>query len=361
MSFAGIIKKLLYGFLVVLGVIIIITTLFFSFLSNDGKAVYEMTGQNTNQETINKIKKEYALDRPVYEQVLLYINDVMPLSIHNNQNTDNPTFLTKEKYSYFQLLSFGNKSIVLKAPYFKKSYQTNQSVAAILKASFPATLVLAFSAIIFATFFGILLGITSALIPNSWLDKIILIISTLGMALPSFFVAVLLSWLFGFLWNQYTGLNTWGSLYEIDDFTGEKTLMLKNLILPALALGIRPLSVIVQLTRNTLLEVLSSDYIRTAKAKGLNPFQVIYKHALKNIMNPIITAISGWLGGMLAGAVFIEYVFGWKGLGKVIVDGLQKLDYPVVIGAVILVAFLFVIINILVDLLYAIIDPRVRI
>ncbi len=319
-----------------------------------------MTGQNTSQEAIDKIKKEYALDKPVYQQVLLYINDVSPLSFHNVNNAESPTFLTKEKYTAVTLFTIGNTATILKFPYLKKSYQTNQSVSEILMQSFPATIILALSAILFATFWGIIFGIISALVPNTWFDKTILMISTLGMALPSFFAAVIFSWLFGYVLHQFTGLNTWGSLYAVDDFTGEKTLQLKNLILPAITLGIRPLSVVVQLTRNTLLEVLSADYIRTARAKGLNNVQIIYKHALKNVMNPIITAISGWLGGMLAGAVFIEYVFGWKGIGKVIVDGLQKLDYPVVIGAVICVSFLFVVINLIVDFLYAIIDPRIK-
>lgn len=358
---AGIVRKIGYGFLVVLGVIIIITTLFFSFLSSDGKAVYEMTGQNTSQDAIDKIKKEYALDKPVYQQVLLYLNDVSPLSFHAVKNTESPTFLSSDKYQFVRLWTIGKITTVLKKPYLKKSYQTNQPVSELLAQTFPATIVLALSAIFFATVVGILLGIVSALLPHSWIDKFILMLSTLGMALPSFFAAVVFSWLFGYVLHHITGLNTWGSLYEIDDFTGEKSLQLKNLILPALTLGIRPLSVVVQLTRNTLLDVLNADYIRTARAKGLNRFQVIYRHALKNILNPIITAISGWLGGMLAGAVFVEYVFGWKGVGKVIVDGLQKLDYPVVIGAVILVALLFVIINIIVDILYAWIDPRVKV
>jgi peptide/nickel transport system permease protein len=180
------------------------------------------------------------------------------------------------------------------------------------------------------------------------------------MALPSFFAAILMSWLLGYVLHAYTGLPTWGSLYNIDEYTGEKYLALQNLILPALTLGIRPLSVIAQLTRNNLLEIKKMDYIRTASAKGLPAHVVLYKHTLINIANPLITAISGWLGGMLAGSVFIEYIFGWQGLGKTLVDGLQKLDYPVVMGAVITITSLFVLLNLLVDVLYAVVDPRVR-
>jgi peptide/nickel transport system permease protein len=151
-----------------------------------------------------------------------------------------------------------------------------------------------------------------------------------------------------------------GSLYELDDFGESYQIVWKNLLLPSLVLGIRPLAVIIQLTRSNLLEVLSQDYIRTAYAKGLSQYQVIFKHALKNAINPVVTAISGWFASLLAGAIFVEYIFGWKGLGKEIVEALNQLDIPVVMGAVIVIAFLFIIINIVVDLIYIYLDPRIK-
>jgi peptide/nickel transport system permease protein len=181
------------------------------------------------------------------------------------------------------------------------------------------------------------------------------------MSLPSFFAAILFAWIFAFLLADITGLNMFGSLYTIDDFGNFEYINFKNLILPAFTLGIRPLAVIVELTRSSMLEVLSQDYIRTATAKGLSFGNVIFKHALKNAMNPIITAISGWFASMLAGAVFIEYVFDWKGIGIVIVDALDKYDFPVLMGTVLFISIILVIINIFVDVLYGIIDPRVRI
>ena len=182
------------------------------------------------------------------------------------------------------------------------------------------------------------------------------------MSLPSFFSAIIIAWVFGFLLHNYTGLNMTGSLYEVDDYGRGSFIQIKNLILPAITLGIRPLSVIIQLCRNSLLDVLSQDYIRTAFAKGLNNFIVIFKHALKNALNPVITvAVSGWFASMLAGAVFVEYIFGWNGIGKEIVDALNKMDLPVVMGAILFIAFLFVIINIIVDIIYAWLDPRIRI
>lgn len=152
-----------------------------------------------------------------------------------------------------------------------------------------------------------------------------------------------------------------GSLFEIDDYGEGKHLTLKNLILPAITLGIRPLAVITQLTRNSLLEVLSQDYIRTAYAKGLKSKDIIWRHALRNALNPVITATSGWFASMLAGAVFVEFIFGWNGLGKEIVNALNTLDLPVVTGAVLVIATTFIIINILVDFIYGWLDPKVRI
>jgi peptide/nickel transport system permease protein len=151
-----------------------------------------------------------------------------------------------------------------------------------------------------------------------------------------------------------------GSLYSVDDFGRGEYLDLKNLILPALTLGIRPLAIIIELTRSSMLEVLSQDFIRTARAKGLTKNRVIYRHALRNALNPVVTAASGWFASLMAGAVFVEYVFDWKGIGVVIVDGLEKYDFPVVMGAVLFIAVMLVIINIFVDIIYGVLDPRVR-
>jgi peptide/nickel transport system permease protein len=131
-------------------------------------------------------------------------------------------------------------------------------------------------------------------------------------------------------------------------------------MLPAIALGIRPLAIITQLTRSALLDVLSQDYIRTAYAKGLSTTKVVFRHALPNAMNPVVTAISGWLAELLAGSFFVEYIFGWKGVGKITVDALDKFDFPLVMGSVLLTAFIFIIVNLITDMLYGWLDPRVR-
>jgi peptide/nickel transport system permease protein len=181
------------------------------------------------------------------------------------------------------------------------------------------------------------------------------------MSLPSFFAAILIAWLFAYVLGDITGLSMYGSLYTIDDFGRGEHLTLRNLILPAFTLGIRPLAVLIELTKNSMLDVMGQDYIRTAKAKGLSNFRVIYGHALKNAMNPVITAASGWFASLLAGAVFVEYIFDWKGLGVVIVDALEKYDFPVVMGTVLFISVILILINIFVDILYCLIDPRAKV
>ena len=270
-------------------------------------------------------------------------------------------FFFKNKYTGFSLFSVLNTNVVLKTPYLRESFQKNgKLVSSVIAETLPNTFILAISSITIAMVLGVFLGIVSAMNKDHWIDKIIQLISTFGMSVPSFFSAILFAWIFGFLLYEYTGLNMTGSLYEVDDFGDGKYIQWKNLILPALVLGIRPLAVVSQLMRNSLLEVLSLDYIRTARAKGLSEFSIIRKHALKNAMNPVITAISGWFASMLAGAVFVEFIFGWNGLGKEIVDALNTLDLPVIMGAVIVIASLFIIINIFVDLIYSWLDPKIR-
>ena len=318
-----------------------------------------MMGQNDDSEQLAIVKKKYGFDKPISTQYLYYLNDLSPLSFHSNTSEDY-TFLSEGKYSATTLFTLGNTTTVLKKPYLRESFaKQGKRVSQVLSETLPNTFVLAVSAIIIAIILGILLGIVSALNKDKWLDKIIQIFSTLGMSIPSFFSSILFAWFFGYLLHDFTNLEMTGSLYELDDFGEAMHIQWKNLILPAVVLGIRPLAVVIQLMRNSLLEVFNQDYIRTARAKGLSEFQIIKKHAVKNALNPVVTAISGWFASMLAGAVFVEYIFGWNGLGKEIVNALNTLDLPVIMGAVLIIATMFVIINIFVDLIYVWLDPKV--
>ena len=311
-----------------------------------------IVGQTGDKKTLDNIRKDLYLDQPKWKQFLLYVNDVSPIAIHSSED------IKKKNLKGFFL--GGDKKLGLKIPYLRKSYQTKQDTTAVLAEALPATLLLALTAMVFACFFGVLLGVLSAIKKDTWIDKTSILASIAGISAPSFFIAIIVAYVFGFLLHNYTGFNITGSLYEIDEVTGEKYLAVKNLILPAFTLGVRPLAVIAQLTRSSMLDVLQQDFIRTAYAKGLSTNTVIFKHALRNALNPVVTAITGWFAELLAGAFFIEYIFGWKGIGKVTVNALEKLDYPVVMGAVLLSAVIFITINILADILYSIIDPRIK-
>lgn len=350
-------KKILYGILVLFGVV---TVIFFLFNVLPGDPATIMLGQRANKDAVEAIHRDLGTDRPIMEQYVLYMNDLSPISVHDYKHPQSHWYLSPEKYSWIPLFTPGkSKAVVLKLPYLRRSYITKRPVSDVVAETLPETAVLAFSSILIASVLGIFLGIVSAVKRNSFYDKISLVFAVLGMAAPSFFVGLIIAWLFGYVLRDYTGLSPTGSLYDIDVWDGEK-LMLKNLILPSITLGIRPLAIVVQLMRSSMLDVMSQDYIRTAKAKGLSTYKTIVKHALKNALNPVITAISGWFASLMAGAVFVEYIFAWKGIGYEVFEALTKNDLPIVMGATLIFATIFVFINIVVDIGYGLLDPRVR-
>lgn len=428
-----ILRKSFYGLLVLWGVV---TLVFLIFNLKPGDPARLVGGQHVTPEILKAINKDLNLDLPVSKQYLLYLNDVSPLSIHA-YHTHSRIVLDGEKYTFLKVLKLSdNYALALKFPYLRRSYQSRKKVSEIILEAFPGTLILATVSIAMSMLIGITIGVISALNKNSVFDQSAFFISVLGMSGPSFFMAILISWLGGYVWYAQTslpafplmmillgllvyaytvlkskertfellkalkyagrffllGLGIWiiselvstlfswgkipvltssillpgtgldmtGSLYAYDVFSGRE-IRLQHLILPVLTLGIRPLSVVIQLMRNSLLDVMEQDYIRTARAKGLSTFKVIWNHALRNALNPVITAMSGWFASLLAGAVFIEFVFGWKGLGLELYNALTKDDLPVVMGAVLFIAVIFVILNIVVDIVYGILDPRVRI
>jgi len=278
-----------------------------------------------------------------------------PIALHYNDDA------SKEKYHYTKLFNVSSeKALVIKPPYLRRSYQTKEDVLDILKRALPQTIILAFAAMFIASVIGIFLGVIAAVKQHSWFDNLAMSLSVLGISVPSYFSAIVLGFVFGILLHQYTGLEQTGGLTMIDDY-GNEVLMFKNLILPAIALGSRPIGIIFQLTRSTMLDVLSQDYIRTAKAKGLSSIAVLFKHALRNALNPVVTAVSGWFASLLAGAFFVEVIFDIKGLGYTAVDALQKFDFPVAMGTVLFTASVFIVMNFIVDILYAVLDPRIRI
>lgn len=344
-------RRIRYSIFVLFGVV---TVVFFLFNVLPGDPARLVMGQRSDVSTLDNVRRELHLDKPMLTRYFLYLNDISPIGIHERDST------TKAKYGYAGLMPVSKERIVaLKWPYLGRSYYTRRNVGEVLAEALPGTMILALAAMLLATVGGILLGVLAALKKDTWLDTSAIAASVAGISMPSFFVGLIIAYFFGYLLHSVTGLNMTGSLWEYDAFSG-RYLALQNLILPAIALGIRPLAIITQLTRSSLLDVLSQDYIRTAYAKGLSTRKVVFRHALPNAMNPVITAISGWLAELLAGSFFVEYIFGWKGVGKITVEALDKFDFPMVLGSVLLTASFFIVINLLTDMLYGWIDPRVR-
>ena len=238
---------------------------------------------------------------------------------------------------------------------------------------FPATLELSICAIVFAIVLGIPAGVFAAIKRGSFFDQSVMGVALVGYSMPIFWWGLLLIILFsGILrWTPVSGRidllyffpSVTGFMLIDSLLSGQKgafTSAVSHLILPAIVLGTIPLAVIARQTRSAMLEVLSEDYVRTARAKGLTPFRVVGIHALRNAMIPVITTIGLQVGVMLAGAILTETIFSWPGIGKWMVDSVFKRDYPVIQGGLLLIAAIIMIVNLIVDLLYGLVNPRIR-
>ena len=310
-------------------------------------------GQQMSDKALEIKQKELSLDKPIFQQIVLYLNDLSPLSIYKNESK------TLEKITGLNLYKGSENSFVLKWPYFRQSFQTGESVSAMMWRALPNTIILALCSICIASIIGILLGVIAALKKDSWIDGFIVGFSTLGYSVPSYVSAILLSLIFGFYLKEWTGLKMQGSLLTLNDL-GDEITQWKNLILPSIALGVRPVAVITQISRNAMLGVMSKPFVLTAKAKGLNTIQLVSRHIFKNMMNPVVTTISGWFAALLAGAFFVESIFNYNGMGLVTVNALINYDTPLLLGCIIVIASIFILLNLLVDFVYLYLDPKVR-
>lgn len=325
-------QRSLQGILILWG---IVTLLFGVFYVLDSPINY-MVGEKASKEVKQAIAERYGLNESIPIQYLHYLHKISPLGVEKG--------------------NFGFKKTD-----FGRSYQGNFVVSDLIANHLTGTAILASTSLFFAAIVGIFLGVIAALNKDKSWDKFILSLSVLGISAPSFFVGVILMWIFAVTLRNFTHLEVIGYMFVPDLQTGEEYIVWKHLFLPTLALAIRPLAVFVQLTRSSLLEVLKSDYIRTARAKGLSETVTLFRHALRNALNPVATSVTGWLASLLAGAFFIEYMFNWKGIGKLTIDSLSNRDFPIILGCTLTVGLIFVVINLLTDLLYAWLDPRVKI
>lgn len=328
-----IIKRLLLLVPVILGVSILVFFVMHMFTTDPAALIL---GQHATQDQIHALRKQLGLNNPIYIQYLDFLKGLL----HGNLGD---------------------------------SLMSKTSVWSEIMSRFPATIELALTSILIASIMGILMGVISAIKQNSILDYISMVVSLLGVSMPIFWLglililifAVQLHWLpvsgridIGFEPTKITGLYLLDSLITGNMVAFKSSLL--HLILPAVALGSYSTAIIARMTRSTMLEVVRQDYIRTARAKGIGENVVVLRHALKNALIPIITVIGLQLGSLLGGAVLTETVFSWPGVGKYTVDAILATDYPVVQGAVMMMAVIFVLVNLIVDIVYAFIDPRIK-
>ena len=347
-----ILRRLAYGILVMILVVAAITGIIFLAPVDPAQLTF---GQRSDVSTVKAKSAELGLDQPLIVQLGKYLADLSPISVLAQSPENQRKYQPKKLMN----LSEGN-ALVLKFPYLRESYQSGRPVTEILADAIPATALLAGTAMLLATFLGLFFGVFAALRPHSWIDHLVSVFSVFGYSLPSYVAAMLLALVFGYALGDWTGLEIQGSLFVLSDF-GEWQLRWQNLVLPAIALGLRPVALITQLTRSAMLDVLSQDFVRTASAKGLSQKTVIVKHALRNALNPLVSAISGWFAALLTGAFFVENVFNFKGLGDATVTALLNFDIPVVLGCVLFTSAVFIVVNLISDLLYAWLDPRVHV
>jgi len=301
-----------------------------------GDPARTMLGERATQEQLNEIREKYGLDKPIYVQYGIWLNGVL----HGDLG---------------------------------RSITTHEEVAKEIGDRFPNTVELTIAAMIFAIIVGVFAGIISATKQYSITDYTFMGVALFGISMPVFWLGIMLMMIFGvFLgwlpiggridllipFQRVTGFMVFDSI-----ITGNFPALisvLRHLILPAIALGTIPMAMIARVSRSSMLEVLRQDFIRTERAKGLSERMVIYKHAVRNAMVPVVTVIGLNVGLLLAGAILTETVFSWPGIGRLVVNAVYERDYPLVVGCILVFAIAFVIVNLITDILYTRIDPRIQ-
>lgn len=299
------VRRVLVALPAILGVIVIV---FAMVRLAPGDPALLLAGEFADQATVERVRERFGLDRPMHEQFIAFVGN----------------------------LARGDLG---------RSTRTNRPVVEDLATFFPNTLELALGGILVAILIGIPAGVISAVRRNTWVDAVVTFLALLGVSMPVFWFGLLAILFFSVNlgWFPVAGRGT-----------------LAHLVLPAITLGVSSTAIIARMTRSSMLEVLDQDYVRTARAKGVLRSSVIVKHALRNALVPVVTVGGLEFGRLMAGAVLTETVFTWPGIGRLLVDSILARDYPVVQGAVLVIATAFIFVNLLVDLVYGLIDPRIR-
>lgn len=331
--FAYTVRRLLLLIPVLLGMTLIV---FFIIRAIPGNPAQVILGQLATADAIESLTKELGLDKPWHIQYFNYLGDLLRGDLGESLRTRVP--ITEEVWPYLA-----------------------------------ATIELSLAAMIIAVVIGVNAGIVSAWFQNSWFDYSAMVIALIGVSMPIFWLGLMEQWIFALNlgWLPTSGresvinpVDPITHLFVIDTLihgdTEKLVTVLKHLILPSVALATIPMAIIARITRSSMLEVMRSDYIRTARAKGMRMFWVVYKHSLKNAIIPVITVIGLQIGLLLGGAILTETIFSWPGIGRYIYEAINFRDYPVIQSGILIVATIFVLINLIVDLLYAVVDPRIK-
>ncbi|KUP09627.1 peptide ABC transporter permease [Bacillus coahuilensis m2-6] len=326
-------RRLLQLIPVLLGMTIIV---FLIIHAIPGDPAQVILGQQASKEAVSALRGQLGLDDPLYKQY----------------------------FSYLAGLFQGDLGVSIK---------TRVPVAEEIWPYLAATIELSVFAMIIAVLIGVNAGIISAWFQNSWFDYTAMVLALIGVSMPIFWLGLMEQWLFAIELEMFPTSGRDNARNSVDAITGLYVLdtilqgrfdqlgdVLRHLVLPGVALATIPMAIIARMTRSSMLEVMNSDYIRTARAKGLKMFVVVYKHSLKNAIIPVLTVIGLQTGLLLGGAILTETIFGWPGVGRYIVDAISSRDYPVIQSGILVIATIFVFINLLVDLLYAVVDPRIN-
>jgi peptide/nickel transport system permease protein len=324
-------------FLTIVPVLVGVSLIVFGFIHLiPGDPAVTMLGERATPERVVEIRAQLGLDRPLYAQYVIYVGKIVRGDLGASILRGDPVLHDLAK-------------------------------------RFPATVELALSAITVAVLIGVPMGIVAAVWRNSLLDALSRLIALTGVSMPIFWLGLMLAWIFGvvlgvlptgFRMNTSVTIVPVTNLFLVDSLLagdGEAfAAAARHLVLPAVALSTIPMAVIARMTRASLLEILSQDYIRTAESKGLPQRAVILRHAMRNALLPVMTVTGLQTGRLLAGAILTETIFSWPGIGLWIFEAIQARDYPIVQGATLFIATIFVLVNLLTDLLYAVVDPRIR-
>lgn len=302
-----IVRNLVYSIFIIIGVLTVTFCLLYII---PGDPARMMLGQRADVASVEAVREELGLNKPMYVQYARFMGNAFQGDLG-------------------------------------RSYSSNRQVVQTILEKLPATALLAFSALLISSILGVLIGIISATKKYTLTDNISMLFALFGISFPTFAFGLIMALVFGHLlkWFPISGYINDGWQY---------------LILPMLTLALRPLAITARITRSSMLDVMNQDYVRTAKAKGLSSYNVIFKHTLRNALNPVVTTISASLAATLGGVFFIEYIFNWPGIGLLAIDAIFKLDFPMIQGTVLFSAIVFVIINFFVDIIYATLDPKVK-